>query len=247
LVTTFITGDTTMQMRDACAWLSRPRYGITHLLLFAVAVGVIVRWQYIVHRDQLNAAVLQSKLPDVRVADQGEVPDSDATRGKYDFTGDWFSWNIPVWEKVLSPYKGKAGVRYLEIGAYEGRSAVWMLENVLTNPTASLTAIDIFDGSYERRYHENIERSGSAGKTTTIKGPSQVEARKLPMGILRYHLYPRVPLQRRCARGCRTELEALEAGRPPHLRRLLLGRWLHPRERLRLAHRFPKGSDRCLH
>lgn len=170
-----------MRIRDALGWLSRPRYGIIHLLLFAVVVGVIIGWQYTHHRNQLYATVLQSPLANVRVADQGEVPNSVATRGKYDFTSDWFSWNIPVWRKVLSPYQGKAGVRYLEIGAYEGRSAVWMLENVLTHPTARLMAIDIFDGPYERRYHANIERSGSVGKTTTIKGPSQVEARKLPL------------------------------------------------------------------
>ena len=29
---------------------------------------------------------------------------------------------------------------------YEGRSSVWMLENVLTDPTSHLTGIDVFEG-----------------------------------------------------------------------------------------------------
>lgn len=49
----------------------------------------------------------------------------------YNFTDDWFSHNIPNFEKYLSPYKGIKS-RFLEIGSYEGRSAVWMLENILT-------------------------------------------------------------------------------------------------------------------
>ena len=41
---------------------------------------------------------------------------------KYYFTTDWFSNNIRVWDKILSDYKGKSNIHYLEIGVFEGRS-----------------------------------------------------------------------------------------------------------------------------
>jgi predicted O-methyltransferase YrrM len=54
-----------------------------------------------------------------------------------------------------------------------------MLENVLTDSASRATAIDIFDGEYERRYRANVEATGAGAKVTTIKGPSQIEARRL--------------------------------------------------------------------
>jgi hypothetical protein len=50
----------------------------------------------------------------------------------YNFSEDWFTENIPVWLKVLSPFKGKPNLNYLEIGVFEGRSVIWMLENIQT-------------------------------------------------------------------------------------------------------------------
>lgn len=50
----------------------------------------------------------------------------------YKFTEDWFSGNIPLWTEVLAPFKGKPDIHYLEIGVWEGRSAIWVLENILT-------------------------------------------------------------------------------------------------------------------
>jgi predicted O-methyltransferase YrrM len=37
----------------------------------------------------------------------------------------------------------------LEIGSYQGRSTVWLLENILTDDTSSITCIDTFAGSAE--------------------------------------------------------------------------------------------------
>lgn len=59
----------------------------------------------------------------------------------YHFEHDWFSWNIPNFEKFLLPFRG-APVHAMEVGSHEGRSAVWMLENVLTHPQSKLTCID---------------------------------------------------------------------------------------------------------
>jgi SAM-dependent methyltransferase len=99
----------------------------------------------------------------------------------YHFTEDWFSQNIPVWQQVLGPLEGKPKLRYLEIGAYEGRSAFWVLDNVLTHPTSQMTTIDVFLGDYKDRYFANVKASGHASQITTLVGSSQTEVRKLPL------------------------------------------------------------------
>ena len=105
----------------------------------------------------------------------------------YDFTvGSAFRSfvkHIPVWNKLLGPFKGKPDVHYLEIGVNQGRSAMWVLENVLTHPSAKLTGIDIFpEGTnFKEKYFSNVKLSGAEHKVTTIEGFSQVELRKLPL------------------------------------------------------------------
>lgn len=97
----------------------------------------------------------------------------------YHFTSDVFSSNIPVWRKVLAPYAGRPNVHYLEVGVLEGRSAIWMLENILTHPSSTLTGVDLFPGDLQERYLANLQLSGYAGKAITIKGLSQLELRRL--------------------------------------------------------------------
>ena len=64
---------------------------------------------------------------------------------------DWFTHKLPAWEVALKDKVGEPGLNYLEVGVYEGRSVLWMLENVLTDPTSTVTGVDIFfemDGKY---------------------------------------------------------------------------------------------------
>lgn len=60
-----------------------------------------------------------------------------------DFTNEWFNSNIPLWEQFLSPLNGNE-IHALEIGSFEGRSAVWLLENVLTHPKSTITCVDSY-------------------------------------------------------------------------------------------------------
>lgn len=56
------------------------------------------------------------------------------------FSQDWFSHNIVLWEQYIVPHlKSVDYPKVLEIGAFEGRSSVWLLQNV---PTLRLTVID---------------------------------------------------------------------------------------------------------
>lgn len=132
------------------------------------------------------SGITPSPLPAVSLGLLGnERPVAEVYRQPYEFTTDWFTWNVPIWEKALAPYRGRPALRYLEIGTYEGRSLLWMLENVLTDPGARATAIDLFEGrpgeDYGSRFEANLRKSGAAAKVTVIKGYSQVELRKLPL------------------------------------------------------------------
>ena len=79
----------------------------------------------------------------------------DNTSNEYLFTTDGFTGNIPVWLKLLAPFKGRANLRFLETGSFEGRSAVWLLENVLTDETSHLTCVDTFNDHVEASTHEH--------------------------------------------------------------------------------------------
>jgi predicted O-methyltransferase YrrM len=82
-----------------------------------------------------------------------------------DFTEDWFSQHIPTWEIVLKELKGKP-IRAIELGSYEGRSSVWLLDNILTHHDSRLVCVDTWDGGEEHsdvdmkavraRFKENI-------------------------------------------------------------------------------------------
>ena len=73
------------------------------------------------------------------------------------FTVDWFDRCIPSWEKHLFEFKDKADLRFLEIGSYEGRSTLWLLNNILTNKTSRITCIDIFeDAAHQNTWSKEL-------------------------------------------------------------------------------------------
>ncbi len=119
--------------------------------------------------------ILERQLPPVRPFAR---PAPKVTyKQKYRLDEDWFSGRLPEW--VVEPYKGKAGVSYLEIGLFQGGSALWMLENVLTHPGARLTGIDVFSGKLKEIFFANLELSGQAPKATVLNEPSRTALPKL--------------------------------------------------------------------
>lgn len=96
---------------------------------------------------------------------------------RYRITQDWFSHNVASWESVLAPLRGKPDVRCLEIGSFEGLSACWLLENVLTHETSRLVCIDPFDGpgqlQAERHFDHNVRQTGAGHKVTKLRGYSR--------------------------------------------------------------------------
>jgi hypothetical protein len=117
-----------------------------------------------------------------------EINPNKAYKKDYHFRVDLFSMRIPIWEKALENYRGKPNVHYLEVGLWEGGSALWVLENILTHPTARLTGIDPFlppEGPFtysaKEPFYSNLKLSGFEGKANIIEGFSQDELRKLPL------------------------------------------------------------------
>jgi predicted O-methyltransferase YrrM len=53
----------------------------------------------------------------------------------FSYTIDWFSGGIPIWQWLFSEMSEVAKV--LEIGSYEGRSAVWLIENHVLKGTST--------------------------------------------------------------------------------------------------------------
>lgn len=102
---------------------------------------------------------------------------------QYSFSSDWVSHAAPLWSEQLIGFKGREGVRLLEIGSHEGRSAVWFLDNILTHPTSSITCVDIFPHKVlEARFDHNIEATGFSDRVMKIKGRSGEVLKRLRQG-----------------------------------------------------------------
>ena len=170
------------------------RYGILHMLLLTLMLTSALLYVARSRESSLRASLAEALVrqnaqqPSVKLAEPVLPSPDRAYKGAYEFTEDWFTSKIPSWKEATAPYAGKPGVRYLEVGVYEGRAAMWVAENVLTDPTAELVGLDLFAGDYadtygpyEQRYRNNVAKSGLGDRATTIKGYSQVELRKLPL------------------------------------------------------------------
>lgn len=69
------------------------------------------------------------------------------------FTEDWFSQNIPIWDAHLTKLKNKP-IKVLEIGSFEGRSAVWILNNL---QKSELYCVDLWrNNNTYKRFLNNI-------------------------------------------------------------------------------------------
>ena len=65
---------------------------------------------------------------------------------KLPFTSNWFAPNEELWLKHVAPrFEHTKNVSFLELGSYEGRSALWILEHVLKDPSSSITCVDCWN------------------------------------------------------------------------------------------------------
>ena len=134
--------------------------------------------------DERAARMIAREMHDL-YADNPPLP-----HPRYRFSYDWVSPHTGEWEKDLQHLKGQPGIRALEIGCFEGQSACWFLDNILTHPTSRLVCVDPFAVPmatvllryFEGRFDENIAASGAGDRVTKLIGPSQVVVRTLQPG-----------------------------------------------------------------
>jgi hypothetical protein len=122
------------------------------------------------------------------------------TKG-YQFKTDWFSSNIPIWNKVLKKFVDSPNLSFLEVGSWQGRATCWLLDNVLTNPSSMITCIDTFQGSIEHEsmglgetvkslesvFDHNIQQTGRANQVKKLVGFSQSWLRQLPLNSFDFY------------------------------------------------------------
>ncbi|HCV33016.1 MAG TPA: hypothetical protein DGO89_24505 [Microcoleaceae bacterium UBA9251] len=88
----------------------------------------------------------------------------------YQFTQDWFTHNIPIWKRHLQQFVGMPEFQVVEIGSFQGMSACWLLDNILTHPTAKITCIDLY---FQEHFKGNIAKTGVADQVIELEGYSQ--------------------------------------------------------------------------
>jgi predicted O-methyltransferase YrrM len=93
------------------------------------------------------------------------------------FTADWTSGNFEIWTRFIRPNEVKT---VLEVGSWEGRSAIFFLEFC---PSCSITCIDTFTGSPEHAGAEGlaaIERRFDANVAAYGARVEKIKSRSLP-------------------------------------------------------------------
>jgi predicted O-methyltransferase YrrM len=66
----------------------------------------------------------------------------------YEFSSDWFSWNVETWKSILAQVE-LAPAKVLEIGCFEGRSTVWMIENLFRPRGGTIFCVDAWETTPE--------------------------------------------------------------------------------------------------
>jgi predicted O-methyltransferase YrrM len=85
---------------------------------------------------------------------------------------DWLSSRLPSWERFFLPLAGRP-LQILEIGSYEGRSACWFAEHLLTDPMSTLTCVDPCDnGEVSEQLRRNLVATGRGERVCLIQGRS---------------------------------------------------------------------------
>lgn len=97
-------------------------------------------------------------------------------RDDYEFTVDWFSAGAPIWRSMIGDIKPR---RALELGSFEGRSGVSLIENCAPFGHFEIVCIDTWAGgaehklldmaAIEARFDRNIARAKAKHDCTVHK------------------------------------------------------------------------------
>jgi predicted O-methyltransferase YrrM len=88
---------------------------------------------------------------------------------RFNFTTDWFCGNEKHFSKYLA-HLIDTPCQILEIGCYEGRATVWLIENIATHPDATVHCIDVLE---QASFRQNILATRSPEKVRLEIGLSR--------------------------------------------------------------------------
>jgi len=89
------------------------------------------------------------------------------------FTNDWFTHNIPNFEKCMAAAPEKRN--FLEIGSYEGMSACWLLANGLEEG-GRITCIDPFFNDMRPVFEANVREATRLNQVVSIMQMTSYQA-----------------------------------------------------------------------
>ena len=89
------------------------------------------------------------------------------------FTNDWFTHNIPNFEKCMEAIPEKK--KFLEIGSYEGMSACWLLANGLEEG-GRITCIDPFYNGMRSVFELNVREATKKNQIVSIMQMTSYQA-----------------------------------------------------------------------
>lgn len=93
---------------------------------------------------------------------------------------------ITNFRTFLTPMKGQP-VNFLEIGSWEGRSATWCLDNILTHDDSHLDCVEMAEGSwFYKNLKHNLSEHIEAGKCDLITATSNTALPALVQDGKRY-------------------------------------------------------------
>lgn len=100
---------------------------------------------------------------------------------QFQFTEKWFQYTAHWWDDLFRVYEWPTATRraVLEIGSFEGQSTVWMLMNLMKQPTDEIVCIDPFTGSEEHtanqtqelfcRFQANVAQTGKESHVRVLR------------------------------------------------------------------------------
>lgn len=101
------------------------------------------------------------------------------------FSTDW-SDSITHWPELFLELGliGKPDLRFLEVGCFEGRTTLWLLEHVLTHPSSSIFVIDPFTAGDEQRQRFDGNIASHIIRVGVQRGPSEEVLRRMDFPAL---------------------------------------------------------------
>src|SRR5687767_4882149 len=90
-------------------------------------------------------------------------------------TRRWRTWTAAreqVFDQMLAAYRGRKA-QFLEIGSFEGASALWVLDRILTHPESSLTCVDNDHLGRGKSLIHNLQASGHGSKVKVLWADSR--------------------------------------------------------------------------